>query len=76
MNGVIDGEMVMNAAIYHPEVRELCLNCKHARCVNVGDGCAEYREAVKAHTRRYKRTRSDSKCEKTSSASLCSAPSP
>lgn len=65
MNGVIDGEMVMNAAIYHPEVRELCLNCKHARCVNVGDGCAEYREAVKRHTREYKRR--DAECGTTSS---------
>ena len=56
MNGVIDGDMVLNAAIHHPEVRDLCLNCRHARCVNVGDGCAEYREAVKKCTRVYKRS--------------------
>lgn len=52
MNGEIRGDIVKTAAMYHPDVCELCLNCRHARCINVGDGCDEYREAVRAHTRK------------------------
>lgn len=55
MNGVINGEIVRNAAIYQKAVCDVCLNCRHVRCVNVGDGCREYRDAVKAYTARNRR---------------------
>lgn len=59
MNGFVAGELVMNAAYYQRPVCEVCLSCKHERCVNTIDGCAEYRAAVAAHSRKYRRRNAD-----------------
>lgn len=55
MNGIIEGDMTLNAAIYQQEVCDVCLNCGHVKCINTIDGCEAFREAVKAHTRKYNR---------------------
>ena len=55
MNGIIEGEMTLNAAIYQQEVCDVCLNCGHVKCINTIDGCAAFRAALKAKTRKYNR---------------------
>ena len=57
MNGMITGEMTLNAAIYQRDVCDVCLNCGHEKCVNTIHGCAAFREALKAHSRVYRRGR-------------------
>ena len=56
MNGIVTGEIVMNAAIYQREVCEVCLKCKRARCENTDDGCMAYRAAVREYCRRNRKT--------------------
>ena len=53
MNGFIEGDMTLNAAIYKRDVCNVCLNCEHAKCINTIDGCEVFRAAVKAHSRKY-----------------------
>ena len=55
MNGIITGEMTLNAAIYQQEVCDVCLNCAHVKCINTIDGCAAFRAALKANSRKYNR---------------------
>jgi hypothetical protein len=55
MNGIIEGDMTLNAAIYQQEVCDVCLNCGHVKCINTIDGCEAFRAVVKAHTRKYNR---------------------
>ena len=55
MNGMITGEMTLNAAIYQQEVCDVCLNCRHPRCVSPAHGCDAYRDAVRKSTRAYNR---------------------
>jgi hypothetical protein len=61
MNGMITGEMTLNAAIYQREVCDVCLNCEHVKCINTIHGCAAFRAALKANSRKY--DRGDGKCE-------------
>ena len=55
MNGIITGEMTLNAAIYQQEVCDVCLNCPHVKCINTIDGCAAFRAVLKANSRKYDR---------------------
>lgn len=55
MNGIVTGEMTLNAAIYQREVCDVCLNCAHVKCINTIDGCAAFRAALKANSRKYDR---------------------
>ena len=55
MNGIITGDMTLNAAIYQQEVCDVCLNCGHVKCINTIDGCEAFRAAVKVHSRKYNR---------------------
>lgn len=52
MNGIIDGEIVMNAGIYQKSVCEVCLNCEHDACINPSHGCDRFREAMKKSDKR------------------------
>ena len=42
-------------AVYTKEVRDLCLNCRHERCINTWIGCEEYRRTVREVSNRSKR---------------------
>ena len=55
MNGIITGEMTLNAAIYQQEVCDVCLNCPHVQCINTIDGCAAFSMVLKAKSRKYNR---------------------
>lgn len=55
MNGIVEGDLTLNAAIYQREVCEVCLNCEQPRCVSAIYGCEAFRAALKAKTRKYNR---------------------
>jgi len=55
MNGIITGEMTLNAAIYQQEVCDVCLNCEHVKCINTIYGCEAFRSALKANSRKYEK---------------------
>ena len=55
MNGIIEGDMTLNAAIYQREVCGVCLNCGHVKCINANDGCEAFRAVLKAKSRKYNR---------------------
>lgn len=44
-----------NPAYMSDEVRAVCLNCPHGRCIEEQTGCAEYRAAIRRVTARTKR---------------------
>ena len=55
MNGIIEGNMTLNAAIYQRQVCDVCLNCPHVKCINAIDGCEAFRAVLKANSRKYNR---------------------
>ena len=55
MNGIITGELTLNAAIYQRDVCDVCLNCEHVKCINTIHGCEAFRAALKASSRKYNR---------------------
>lgn len=55
MNGIVTGDITLNAAIYQREVCDICLNCEKPRCVNTVHGCEAFRAALKAMTKKYNR---------------------
>lgn len=55
MNGIITGDLTLNAAIYQRDVCDVCLNCEHVKCINTIHGCEAFRTALKASSRKYNR---------------------
>lgn len=55
MNGIVTGELTLNAAIYQRDVCEVCLNCPHLKCINTIYGCEAFRAVLKANSRKYNR---------------------